>query len=33
MEEMLSMTVWRAGVNEVWATIEGDKRMQRLIDG
>jgi hypothetical protein len=32
MEEVLSMTVWRAGVNEVWANLEGDKRMQRLIE-
>ena len=32
LEEVLSMTVWRAGVNEVWATLEGDKRMQRLIE-
>ena len=26
------MTVWRAGVNEVWATLECDKKMQRLIE-
>ena len=31
MEEVLGMTVWRAGVNEVWAMMEGDKRMQRLV--
>jgi hypothetical protein len=32
MEEVLGMTVWRAGVNEVRANLEGDKRMQRLIE-
>ena len=31
MEEVLGMTVWRTGVNEVWAIMEGDKRMQRLV--
>ena len=30
MEEVIGMTVWRSGVNEVWA-MEGDKRMQRLV--
>ena len=30
LEEVLSMTVWRAGVNEVWATLECHKHMQRL---
>ena len=31
MEEVLGMTVWRTGVNDVWAIMEGDKRMQRLV--
>jgi hypothetical protein len=31
MEEVIGMTVWRTGVNEVWAIMEGDKRMQRLV--
>ena len=31
IEEVLDMTVWRAGVNEVWAIMEGNTRMQRLV--
>ena len=31
MREVLEMACWRARVNQVWAIMEGDRRIQRLI--
>ena len=32
MREVLEMACWRARVNQVWAIMEGDRRIQRLIE-
>lgn len=31
MTEVVEMALWRAGVNQAWAIMEGDRRVQRLI--
>ena len=32
MKEVLEIASWRAGVNKAWRIIEGDRRMQKLIE-
>ena len=32
IKEVLEIAWWRAGVNKVWRIIEGDRRMQKLIE-
>ena len=32
VKEVLEMAWWRAGVNQAWVTMEGDRRIQRLIE-
>ena len=32
MKEVLEIAWWRAGVNKAWRIIEGDRRMQKLIE-
>ena len=32
MKEVLEMAWWRAGVNQAWAIIKGDRRIQRQIE-
>ena len=32
MKEVLEVAWWRAGVNKAWRIIEGDRRMQKLIE-
>ena len=32
MKEVLEIAWWRAGVNKAWSIIEGDRRMQKLIE-